>query len=98
MCLLNLSNLGHVETGLKAKLEPKPNFIQQLNEEIDGEVFRGGEGENEGEYGKVIRPPPLLKSSAPLTPHDPLFSCSSPVPPSFLRTINNKGKHKKTTN
>ena len=52
MCLLNLSNLGHVETGLKAKLEPKPNFIQQLNEEIDGEVFRGGVGENEWEYVK----------------------------------------------
>ena len=58
MCLLNLSNLGHVETGLKAKLEPKPNFIQQLNEEIDGEVFRGGVGENEWEYVKVNRPPP----------------------------------------
>ena len=76
MCLLNLSNLGHVETGLKAKLEPKPNFIQQLNEEIDGEVFRGGVGENEWEYVKVNRPPPLLKS--PDSARPPFFLLHPP--------------------
>ena len=44
---------GEQESGLKRKLEPKLNFIQILSEEIDGEVFSGGKGENAWEYVKV---------------------------------------------